>query len=70
MTRLQKLINKGKGISSIRIRIEHAFLGVKRLKIVKEKISLRADEISDRIMLIATGIHNLRVRFRQLQTKP
>ena len=65
---LQKQINKG--IASTRVKTEHAFAGIKRLKIVKQKINLKGDDIRDRLMSIATALHNLRVQFRQLRNKP
>lgn len=68
LTKLQEQVNKG--ISSVRIRVEHAFAGVKRLKIVKEKINLRTNEIIDQVMLVAVGLHNLRTRFRCINFKP
>ncbi len=64
ITPLQKQINKG--ISSLRIKVEHAFSSIKRLKILKQKINLKRDEIKHQVMIIATALHNLRVRFRLL----
>ncbi|AZQ60773.1 hypothetical protein EI427_25460 [Flammeovirga pectinis] len=61
---LQKQINKG--ISSLRIRVEHAFSGVKRLKVLSQKINLRSSEIHDYLIKIGVGLHNLRIRFRTL----
>ena len=62
ITALQKQINKG--ISSLRIKVEHAFSGIKRLKILKQKINLKRNEIRHQVMVIATALHNLRVQFR------
>ena len=39
ITELQKVINKG--IGSVRVKVEHAFNGVKRLKIARNKIRLK-----------------------------
>lgn len=58
LTELQKEINKA--IGSARIRVEHAFSGVKRLKIIRNKIRLRAYQIKDQVFRIAVGLHNLR----------
>ena len=63
LTELQKQINKV--ISSLRIRIEHAFSGVKRLKIIRNKIRLKSYEIRNQMMRIATALHNLRLTFRK-----
>ena len=51
-------------ISSIRIRIEHAIGGVKRYRIVKDKIRLLKDGIRDSIMETCCGLHNFRLQYR------
>ena len=51
-------------ISSIRIRIEHAIGGVKRDRIVKDKIRLLKDGIRDIIMETCCGLHNFRLQYR------
>jgi DDE superfamily endonuclease len=51
-------------ISSIRIRIEHAIGGVKRYRIVKDKIRLFKDGIRDTIMETCCGLHNFRLQYR------
>jgi hypothetical protein len=51
-------------ISSIRIRIEHAIGGVKRYRIVKDKIRLLKDGIRDTVMETCCGLHNLRLQYR------
>ena len=60
---MRKAINKE--ISSLRIRIEHAFSGMKRLKIIRDKIRLRTYEIRDRMCRIAAALHNLRLTLRK-----
>lgn len=62
LTETQKQINKV--ISGLRIRIEHAFSGVKCLKIIRNKIRLKSYDIRDQMMRIATALHNLRLNFR------
>jgi len=62
LSQLQKEINKQ--ISSLRVRIEHAFSSIKRLKVVQEKIRLKTAEIRDKIMTIATALHNFRMKCR------
>jgi hypothetical protein len=51
-------------VASIRIRIEHAIGGVKRYRIVKDKIRLLKDSIRDTIMETCCGLHNFRLRYR------
>jgi hypothetical protein len=51
-------------ISSIRIRIEHAIGGVKRFRIVKDKIRLLKDRIRDTVMDTCCGLHNFRLQYR------
>ncbi len=51
-------------ISSIRIRIEHAMGGVKRDRIVKDKIRLLKDGIRDAVMDTCCGLHNFRLQYR------
>ena len=56
-------------ISQVRIVVENVICGVKRCRIVKEPLRLTKEKISDVVMEIACGLHNLRVTFRQpLQT--
>ncbi len=53
----------------MRIVVENVLAGVKRCRIVKEPLRLTKEKISDLVMEIACGLHNLRVTFRQpLQT--
>lgn len=66
LSTLQKDINKA--IGSSRVRIEHAFSGIKRLKIIRNKIRLKTYQIRDQVFRIATALHNLRVNFRALTT--
>ena len=51
-------------ISSISIRIEHAIGGVKRYRMVKDKIRLLKDGIRDTIMETCCGLHNFRLQYR------
>lgn len=62
---LQKKINKE--IGSARVRIEHAFAAMKRLKVVRNKIRLKSYKIRDQVFRIAAGLHNLRLEFRTIQ---
>jgi len=58
----QKIVNRG--ISRIRIRIEHVISGIKRYRIVKDKCRNWLKGFTDMVMAIACGLHNLRLRFR------
>jgi hypothetical protein len=51
-------------IAAIRIRIEQAIGGVKRYRIVKEKIRLLKDGIRDTVMETCGGLHNCRLQYR------
>ncbi len=67
MTQVDKFFNKL--ISSVRIVVENVICRVKRCRIVKDILRLSKENISDLVMEIACGLHNLRVTFRQpLQT--
>ncbi len=51
-------------ISSARVVVEHVIAGVKRCRIVKDVLRLTKEGISDLVMEIACGLHNLRVSCR------
>jgi len=51
-------------IASVRIKVEHVIAGIKRCRVVKEALRLTKDGISDMVMEIACGLHNLRVSQR------
>jgi DDE superfamily endonuclease len=53
-----------RAISSIRIRSEPAIGGVKRYRMVKDKIRLLKDGIRDTIMETCCGLHNFRLQYR------
>jgi hypothetical protein len=50
--------------SSVRVVVEHVIAGVKRCRIVKDVLRLTTQGISDVVMEIACGLHNLRVSCR------
>ena len=52
-------------ISRVRIVVENVICGIKRCRIVKDQLRLTKESISDLVMEIACGLHNLRVTFRQ-----
>ena len=47
-----------------RVIVENVIAGVKRCRIVKDVLRLTTDGISDQVMEIACGLHNLRVSCR------
>ena len=51
-------------VSSVRIVVEHVLAGVKRCRIVKDVLRLTKVGMSDMVMEIACGLHNLRVSCR------
>lgn len=53
-------------ISSIRICSEHAISGIKRLRILKEKLRYFDSTFRNQIFLVACGLHNLRVTRRNI----
>ncbi|MBA4121199.1 MAG: hypothetical protein H0X72_01875 [Acidobacteria bacterium] len=63
MTAIEKFLNRM--ISRVRIMVENVICGVKRCRIVKDTLRLTKEQISDKVMEIACGLHNLRVTFRQ-----
>ncbi len=63
MTEIDKFFNKI--ISRVRIVVENVISRVKRCRIVKDCLRMTKENISDLVMEIACGLHNLRVTFRQ-----
>ena len=51
-------------ISRARVVVENGLAGVKRCRIVKDVLRLTTEGISDLVMEIACGLHNLRVSCR------
>jgi hypothetical protein len=62
LTEKEKLLNKE--ISKVRVRVEHVMSGIKRCRIVKDRNRNWFKGFRDQIMLIACGLHNLRLKFR------
>ena len=62
LTPEEKVSNRA--ISRIRIRIEHAIGGVKRYRIVKDKLRNWKDGFRDKVMETCSGLHNFRLNFR------
>ena len=57
-------------ISSVRVRVEHAIGGVKRYRIVKDKIRNWKDDFRDQVMETCCGLHNFRLDFRPWHYDP
>jgi hypothetical protein len=51
-------------ISGVRVVVEHVIAGVKRCRIVRDVLRLTQEGMSDVVMEIACGLHNLRVSCR------
>lgn len=49
-------------LSPLRVVIEHAHSGIKRLRMVGDTLRLRGEPVRDLVMVVACGLHNLRVR--------
>jgi len=62
LTKEQKDSNKL--ISSFRIIVEHAICGVKRLRIVKDRIRCYKFGFEDLVMWLACGLHNFRISLK------
>ena len=65
ITAIQKNINKA--IGSVRVKIKHAFSGVKRLKNIRNKIRLKTYQTRNQVFKIAVALRNFRVQFRTVQ---
>ena len=63
LTFSQKLYNQL--LSPLRVVIEHAHSGIKRLRIVADTLRLRGEWVRDTVMVVACGLHNLSVNSPQ-----
>jgi hypothetical protein len=63
LTPIDKFLNKI--ISSVPMVVDNVISGIKRCRIVKDEWRLTTENISDVVMEMACGLHNLRVTFRQ-----
>ncbi len=68
LTDMEKHINQW--LSSIRIRVEHAIGGVKRYRIVKDKIRNWKPGFKDAVFETCCGLHNFRLNFRPWHYDP
>ena len=60
---VKKQINRA--MSKLRVKIEHVFAGLKRLRMIKDKIRIPSYAKRQTIVKIAAAIHNLRVQCRK-----
>lgn len=51
-------------IAKVRVKVEHAMSGIKRLRIIKDKIRAWVGNFRDQVMEVACGLHNFRLMFR------
>ena len=56
---------RNRAIASVRIVIENIICGIKRSRLVKDPLRLTKHGLSDLVMEVACGLHNLRVTFRK-----
>lgn len=59
---IEKVINRG--ISSLRVEVEHHIGGIKRCQIVVQKFRNRVEGFVDEVMETACGLHNFRLGLR------
>ena len=56
-------------LARVRVRVEHAIAGIKICRIAKDQFRNMTEGLSDRVMQIACGLHNLRVNRRARRHK-
>jgi len=56
-------------ISKVRVRVEHAIAGIKRSRTVKDVLRNTKDDFSDLVMVLACGLHDLRIERRKKPLK-
>ncbi len=57
-------------LASLRIRVEHTIGGVKRYRIVKDRIRNRKEGFKDAVLATCCGLHNFRLNFRPWHYPP
>lgn len=60
LTASQKEVNRA--ISKERVVVEHSIAGIKRLRVLKERVRLHCYDVRDRLINIGCALHNLRVK--------
>ena len=56
---------RNRKLSRLRVRVEHSLAGVKRSRSVKDVLRNTKEGFSDLAMVVACGLHNLRVECRK-----
>jgi hypothetical protein len=56
-------------LSQVRVRVEHSLAGVKRSRSVKDVLRNTKEGFSDLAMVVACGLHNLRVECRKTRSQ-
>lgn len=51
-------------IAKVRVKVEHVMSGIKRLRIIKDKVRAFANDFRDQVMQTACALHNFRLNFR------
>jgi len=62
--------NRNQWLASVRVRAEHAINGVKRYRIIKDKIRTWKPGFKDAVFETCCGLHNFRLRFRPWHYPP
>ena len=62
--------NRNQWLASIRVRAEHTINGVKRYRMVKDKIRTWKPGFKDAVFETCCGLHNFRLRFRPWHYPP
>lgn len=55
-------------LSQLRVRVEHSLAGVKRCRSVKDVLRNTKEGFSDLAIVVACGLHNLRLECRKKQS--
>ena len=55
-------------MSQLRVRVEHSLAGVKRCRSVKDVLRNTKEGFSDLAIVVACGLHNLRLECRKKQS--
>ena len=63
LSEVEKIINRG--ISSLRVEVEHHLSGIKRCQILVQKFRNRVEGFVDEVMETACGLHNFRLGLRK-----
>ena len=62
------LKEQNRKLSQVRVRVEHSLAGVKRCRSVKDVLRNTREGFSDLAIVVACGLHNLRLECRKKQS--